>query len=253
MAERIGSELAAGARAMVPWLAGVTPFGLVIGVAAAQADIPAGAGWLTAPTIYGGSAQLAAIQLLDSGATAVAVILTVMVINLRLVLYSASIGRYWRGTPLWWRLLAAYLLVDPSFAVGTERYAGRAARVAPAPPEDRRRGHAYYLGGAVLLWVVWLAALAVGVTAGARVPPALHLELLAPLYLIGEMVPRLREVAQRRAILTSAVLALVCLALPLHLGIVVAIGGGLAAGGATLRRRSRESTSDRKAVAEVNS
>jgi branched chain amino acid efflux pump len=33
-----------GARAMVPWLAGLIPFGLVIGVSAAQADIPALAG-----------------------------------------------------------------------------------------------------------------------------------------------------------------------------------------------------------------
>ena len=40
-------DVAAGARAMVPWLAGLIPFGLVIGVSAARADIPALAGWLT--------------------------------------------------------------------------------------------------------------------------------------------------------------------------------------------------------------
>ena len=45
------SEIAAGARAMVPWLAGIVPFGLVIGVSAAQADVPTLAGWLTAPLI----------------------------------------------------------------------------------------------------------------------------------------------------------------------------------------------------------
>jgi hypothetical protein len=39
----------AGARAMVPWLAGIVAFGLVIGVSAAQADVPALAGWLTGP------------------------------------------------------------------------------------------------------------------------------------------------------------------------------------------------------------
>ena len=50
-------DIAAGARAMAPWLAGVVPFGLVIGVSAAQADIPTLAGWLTGPLIYAGSAQ----------------------------------------------------------------------------------------------------------------------------------------------------------------------------------------------------
>jgi predicted branched-subunit amino acid permease len=237
-------------RAMAPWLAGVAPFGLVIGVAAAKASIPTAAGWLTAPVIYGASAQIAAIQLLDAGATAVAVIVTVVVINLRLMLYSAAISRYWRGSPLWWRLLAAYLLVDPSFVVGTDRY---------ATERDRHRGHAHYLGGALLLWVGWLVAVAIGATAGARIPEALHLELLVPLYLLGEIVPRCLpgpasqastpggEVAPRRAVLTSAVLALVCLNLPLHLGIVVAIVAGLVVGGATLRRRM-QSASTRETV-----
>jgi predicted branched-subunit amino acid permease len=242
MVNNTGRDLAAGARAMVPWLAGVAPFGLVIGVAAAKASIPTAAGWLTAPVIYAASAQIAAIQLLDAGATAAAVIVTVVVINLRLILYSAAIARYWRGTPLWWRLLAAYLLIDPSFVVGTERY---------ATEPDRRRGHAHYLGGALLLWVGWLVAVAVGVTAGARIPEALHLEMLVPLYLLGELVPKLREIAPRLAILTSAALALVCLSLPLHLGVVVAIVAGLAVGGITLRRRARK-TSTRE-TAEVSS
>jgi hypothetical protein len=40
-------DAAAGARAMTPWLVVVAPFGLVIGVSAARADIPTLAGVLT--------------------------------------------------------------------------------------------------------------------------------------------------------------------------------------------------------------
>jgi hypothetical protein len=75
--------------------------------------------------------------------------------------------------------------------------------------------------------------------------------MLVPLYLLGELVPKLREIAPRLAILTSAALALVCLSLPLHLGVVVAIVAGLAVGGITLRRRARK-TSTRE-TAEVSS
>ena len=107
---------------MAPWLIGVAPFGLVIGVSAAEADIPTLAGWLTGPTIYAGSAQVATIQMLDAGAAAYAVIITALVINIRLILYSAAMATYWRGTPLWWRLVGGYLLIDPSFVVGVERY-----------------------------------------------------------------------------------------------------------------------------------
>ncbi|GAA0980426.1 AzlC family ABC transporter permease [Acrocarpospora macrocephala] len=217
-------EFGAGMRAMTPWLVGVAPFGLVIGVSAAQADIPALAGWLTGPLIYAGSAQVATIEMLDAGVAPLTVIVTVLVINVRLILYSAAMAAYWRGTPLWWRLLAGYLLIDPSFVVGIDRYAH-------AP--DRRRAHAHYLGGAVVLWVTWLTAIAVGVTAGARVPAWLHLEFLIPLYLIGQIVPKSRQAVVRRAVLVAGAVALLCLGAPMHLGVVAAIVAGVAAGSLT--------------------
>ena len=124
-------DLAAGARAMAPWLFGIVPFGLVIGLSAARADIPTLAGWLTGPLILAGSAQIAMIEMLDAGATPGVVVVAALVINLRLIFYSATMARYWRGTPWWWRLVAAYLIIDPSFAVRMDGY-GR--------PVDRRRG-----------------------------------------------------------------------------------------------------------------
>jgi predicted branched-subunit amino acid permease len=220
------TDFRAGARAMLPGLVGVAPFGLVIGVAAAQAEHLTLAGWLTAPAIYGASAQIATIGMLDAGAAGAAVIATVLVINLRLLLYSAAIARYWRGTPLWWRLFAAYLLIDPSFVVGTAGYARHA---------DRRRGHAHYLGGALLLWVGWLVAVAIGAVLGTGVPGWLHLELLVPLYLIGEVVPALREPGTRWAVGAAAVAAVPGLFLPLHLGIVVATVAGLGTAAAVVR------------------
>src|ERR1700751_3189006 len=136
-------DIAAGARAMAPWLAGIVPFGLVVGVSAAQADVPALAGWLTGPLIYAGSAQVATIGMLDAGAAPVVVVASALIINIRLIFYSATMARYWRGPPWGWRIVAAYLLVDPSVAVGLNGY----RRL------SRGRAHAHYFGGAVLLWV----------------------------------------------------------------------------------------------------
>ena len=132
-------DIAAGARAMAPWLAGVVPFGLVIGVSAAQADVPTLAGWLTGPLIYAGSAQLAAIRMLDAGAAPIVVVAAVLIINIRLIFYSAAMARYWRGTPRWWRCVAAYLLIDPSFAVGLDGYErlGRGAGRMPTTSAGR--------------------------------------------------------------------------------------------------------------------
>jgi predicted branched-subunit amino acid permease len=216
---RVG-DFAAGARAMVPWLAGVTPFGLVIGVSAAQADIPTLAGWLTGPAIYAGSSQVAAIEMLDAGTAPIVVVITALVINLRLILYSGAIAAHWRGTPRWWRAVAAYLLVDPSFAVGIDRY---------QRPGDSTDAHRYYLGGAITLWIAWLLAIGAGATLGAQLPAALHLEFVIPLYLVGEIVPKLADRATRRAALTAAVVAVVAISAPLHLGVVFAIVAGLGA------------------------
>lgn len=214
------SDIAAGARTMVPWLAGIVPFGLVIGVSAVQADVPTLAGWLTGPLIYAGSSQVATIGMIGAGAAPVVVVASALIINIRLIFYSATMARYWRGTPLWWRMVAAYLIVDPSVAVGLDGY----QRL------GRGRGHAHYLGGAVLLWVSWLAAIAAGAMVGAGLPTWLHLEFVIPLYLVGQAIAKLARPAQRRAIFAAAAVALLALTAPLQLGIALAITAGVAAG-----------------------
>jgi predicted branched-subunit amino acid permease len=214
------SDIAAGARTMVPWLAGIVPFGLVIGVSAVQADVPTLAGWLTGPLIYAGSSQVATIGMIGAGAAPVVVVASALIINIRLIFYSATMARYWRGTPLWWRMVAAYLIVDPSVAVGLDGY----QRL------GRGRGHAHYLGGAVLLWVSWLAAIAAGAMVGAGLPAWLHLEFVIPLYLVGQAIAKLARPAQRRAIFAAAAVALLALTAPLQLGIALAITAGVAAG-----------------------
>jgi predicted branched-subunit amino acid permease len=216
-----GTDLLGGARAMVPWLLGVVPFGLVIGVSAARADIPLVAGWLSGPLIYSGSAQVAAIELLDAGAAPVVVVIAVLAINLRLVMYSASMAPRWAGAPRWWQALAAYLLVDPSFAVGAGGYDTIA---------DRRRAHLHYLGGGITLWVAWLLAITIGATAGTGLPAWLRLEMVIPLFLIGEVVNKMRDRPTAAAAGAAALVAVVAAPIPMHLAPVVAIGVGVAAG-----------------------
>jgi predicted branched-subunit amino acid permease len=206
---------------MLPWLAGIAPLGFVIGVLAGGGRVPTLAGWLTGPVIYAGSAQVTTIQMLGSGAAPVAVIATVLLINVRLLLYSVAIAPQWRGTPAWWRLIAGYLLVDPSFVVGMNRY---------GEPGDRRRAHAHYLGASMLLWVTWLVTIAVGAVAGAGLPAWLHLEFLVPLYLVGQVVPRLRQSAPRRAAVIACAAAAMAASAPMQLGIPIGILAGLAAG-----------------------
>jgi len=101
---------------------------------------------------------------------------------------------------------------------------------------DRRAAHRYYLGGAVTRWVAWLLALGAGAVFGARLPAALRLEFVVPLYLVGEVVRRLADRATRLAALSAAVAAVVTISAPLHLNVVLGIVAGLVAGAAVAAR-----------------
>jgi predicted branched-subunit amino acid permease len=218
-----------GGRAMLPWLAGVVPFGLTIGVTIAASSLDPVTGWLTAPLIYAGSAQLLAIELLDEGAAPLVVIGTVLAVNARLVAYSGAMAPRWHGTRRAFRGLAAYLLIDPSYAVGDDGY-----RRHP----DRQHGHAHYLGCAIVLWMAWMVAVAAGIVAGGAVPDASLLGLVVPMYLIAEVV---RTVATRPALVAAAAGALTGIvgsSLPFHAGAAVAIAAGVAAAVAVERRAS---------------
>ncbi len=215
-----GQELLGGARAMLPWLVGVIPFGLVIGVTIAESSVSPLAGVATGSTIYAGSAQLATVQLLDRGAAPLAIILTALIINARLLAYSGSMAIHWRGTGRPFRALASYLLVDPSFAVGMDGYANS---------ERGRSGHLHYLGGAGLLWIAWQSAILVGLTTGSGVPSWLHVEFAIPLFLVAQVVHHADNRGARAAAVVASAVAVAGVSLPLHSGLIVAIVVGIAA------------------------
>lgn len=220
---------AGGARAMLPWLVGVVPYGVVIGVTISAGTVDTATGVATGPAIYSGSAQLAALDMLERSATPAVAVATVLALNARLAFYSGGMAPHWRGTSRRFRLLAAALLVDPSYAVGRAGYAEHGAH----------RGHRHYLGAALTLFVAWHAAIVTGLLVGSGVPEGLHLEHAVPLFLVAEVA---RSARTRPAVLAAAVGGLVAVSgsgLPLHAGPLAGIGAGIAAGRVASRRSGR--------------
>ncbi len=204
---------------MLPLLLGVAPLGLIVGVQAAAADLPAGVGAATGVTIYGASAQLAAIDLLGRGVSPMIVVATVAVINVRLALYSAAMAPHWARIGTAQRVASAYLLVDPSYAVGLDGYR-RSTSVA--------EGHVRYLAAGLTLWVGWQALITVGMTIGARVPAGLHLELAVPLCLLALVAQRVDSRRGATAVAVAGGVAVAAHGLPLATGLVAGILAGAA-------------------------
>ncbi|HVG48797.1 MAG TPA: AzlC family ABC transporter permease, partial [Rubellimicrobium sp.] len=117
------SPLAQGVRDGLPFLAALAPFGLLFGVASAEAGLGLGAAMGFSGGVIAGASQFTALSLIHEGAPALIVVVTALAVNLRMAMYSAALAPYLGGAPLWQRALAAYALFDSSYACASQAYA----------------------------------------------------------------------------------------------------------------------------------
>ncbi|MDK1019525.1 MAG: AzlC family ABC transporter permease [Actinomycetota bacterium] len=210
-----------GVRAISPILLGITPFGLIFGVAAANADLPLLAAWASSFIILAGASQIAIIDVLDGGGAPVVAILTAIVINARMLMYSADMGRYTAAEPLGTRLFAAYLLTDQAYLVSTQRF---------PEPESARGFVPFYLGAGVTLWTTWQLSTTTGILLGAAIPTSWSLEFAIPLTFMALLVLAIKDRSGLLAAVVGGTVAVLATALPYHLGLLVGAACGIAAG-----------------------
>jgi 4-azaleucine resistance transporter AzlC len=221
------TEFALGVRDVAPILLGVIPFGMIYGVLALAAGLPAGIAQAMSAVVFAGSAQFLAVKLIGSGAPAVVVILTAFVVNLRHALYSASVApRLTRLSPLWKGLLA-YLLTDEAYAVSITHYN---APIEPGLLKESPHQHWYFLGAGLALWGSWQLSTAVGIFLGAQVPASWSLDFTLALTFIALVVPNILDRPSAVAALAAGVTAMLGYTFPYKLGLVAAALVGIAAG-----------------------
>ena len=208
-----------GVRDTLPLLLGVIPFGLVAGIAAVNAglDLQHAVGFSV--VVFAGASQLAAIELLGKNSPLAVVVVTAVVINLRMMMYSASIAPHLRDQPARWKAIMAYVLTDQAYALSIARYRGSDV--------DRRW---YYVAVAFTLWVVWQVTTIVGVLLGSGVPDAWGLEFAVPLVFLALLVPAMEDRPTTIAGLAGGAIAVLAGGLPLNLGLLVGATAGIVAG-----------------------
>lgn len=219
----------AGLAATAPVLVGIAPFGLVAGAAAVGAGLSVLQAVALSVVVFAGASQLAMVDLLGQDATLAVVVGTALVVNSRLVMYSASLAPHFVREDSRWRGLMAYILTDQAYALSVTRYAAGLEGV------TRRRW--YFLGTAAPLWVVWQVCTVLGAVAGARVPAWLPLRFAVPLTFLALLVP---AAAQNRAsavaALTGGAIATAGASLPFNLGLLAGALAGVAVGTAVAVR-----------------
>jgi 4-azaleucine resistance transporter AzlC len=219
------SEFVAGVKAELPILLGVSPFGLIYGVLALSAGLPASLAFAMSSVVFAGSAQFVAAPLLGAGAPAVVVLATTFVINLRHLLYGASVAPYLAHLSHRWKCLLAYLLTDEVYAVAITRF-GQEGGSGPGAPHR----HWYFLGAGVAQWSAWQAATAVGLLVGAQIPAGWGLDFTVALTFIALVVPAVTDRPSVAAALAAGIVAVLAAGWPYKLGLIAAAITGILVG-----------------------
>ncbi len=219
------SEFVAGFKAELPILLGVIPFGMIYGVLALGAGLSAGAAQAMSSIVFAGSAQFIGAQLFRLGTPGVIVVLTTFVVNLRHMLYSASVAPHLRHLEPKWKWLLAYLLTDEAYAVVITHY-----NRTPDLPASASNGHWYFLGAGLALWSAWQASTAAGIALGAQIPASWALDFTLALTFIALVVPTLKDRSSAAAALSAGTVAVLAAGWPYKLGLMVAAMSGIVVG-----------------------
>ena len=222
-ADNVASRAAfkAGVIECLQLLPSYVPFGLVCGVAAVQAGLGEWGAVALATFAFAGSSQAVLTQFLSSGAPLTIAILSGLVVNLRMAVYSAAIAPRIAGATPKERVLWAAFLVDQTFISNEARH---------QRGEHMAHPLAFYLGCALTLWPWWVLMNAIGAFAGAKLPASWQLEFTIPLSFVALVVPLLKSRSQILAAIAGGAAGVLLYAMPLKLGLIVACALGTCVG-----------------------
>lgn len=211
----------AGVRAELPLLLGVIPFGMIYGVLALEAGLAPLTTQAMSSLLFAGSAQIITVELVRTATPGFIIILTIFLLNLRHMLYSASIAPYLQNVPLRWKLLLAYLLTDEAYAVTITHF----TRL-----KNMSYRHMVLFGAGITLWLAWQLSTAAGILMGAVIPTGWSLDFTIALTFIALVMPSIRDRPGLVAALTAGITAVLAHGMPYKLGLVLAALAGIAAG-----------------------
>jgi 4-azaleucine resistance transporter AzlC len=211
----------AGVRALLPAAPGVIPFGLVTGVTAIEQGLSPLTSIGMTVLFFAGAAQMAALQLLRADAFPLVIIVTALVINLRFLMYSASMAPHFARLPKRWKWPLSYVLSDQAYVLSILKFTdGKSALY----------GHYFYAGAGISMWLTWQLAVMAGVFMGAEIPASWSLDFAIPLVFLALLVPSVRNSACLGAACVGGVVAVLAVDMAYNLGLLLASVCGIGTG-----------------------
>lgn len=216
------SEFRAGVRDTFPLLVGAFPFGIIFGAVAVTSGLTPAAAAAMSAFVFAGSAQFIAAGLVAGGAGLAVIVLTTFVVNLRHMLYSATLAPHLARLPRRWLLPLGFWLTDESFVVAARHY----------EEHDTQEKHWYLLGSEIAMYLTWQLVTWLGIVAGSAIPDPANwgLDFALVVTFIGMLIPMIKNRPTLAAVLVAGAAAMLANGLPNQFGLLLAALLGIAAG-----------------------
>ena len=187
-------SMAAGARDVAPIALAAAVIGMSFGILARDAGMGVVAPIVMSLTTFAGSAQMAAVTVMDDGGAVAAAVAAAILLNLRYVAIGISVAPSLHGRRVR-RLAESQLATDESWAISQDR--GRV---------DRQR----LIGAGLVLLVAWTTGTVAGVFGGSVVgdPATYGFDAMFPALFLALLVGQLGDGRARAAALAGALIAL---------------------------------------------
>lgn len=198
-----------------PFILVVAPFALLFGAVATEAGLNLTQTMSMTVLVIAGASQFAAIQMLVEQAPTFVVLLTGLAINMRMALYSASMAPHIGQAPQYKRLLAAYFLVDQSYAASIRKFEDE-------PHLTTSQKLRYFFGTMVTICPLWYGFTYLGAIGGESIPPQYALDFAVPITFISLVAPSLRSIPHLSAAFISVTISLLLAWMPYNLWLLIA-------------------------------
>lgn len=217
------SEFFAGVRDTTPLVVGAIPFGLIFGTLSGGAGLSFAATLGMSLFVFAGSAQFIGMGLWAAGTLWPMVVMTTFVVNLRHLLYGATLVPYIKKLPGLWQVILSFGLTDETFVVAVKRYQDN---------EASSYKHFYHLGSMLFMYINWNICTVTGLTLGRAFPEITKwgLDFAMPATFIGMVIPYLVTRPMWGAVCTAGIVSCLSYGLPHKLGLMVAAVSGVLAG-----------------------
>ncbi len=210
-----------GVKTISPLIPGVFPFAVITGASAIELGLSNLAALGLSILVFAGASQLVFLEMLALASPMMVLVATVLIVNLRFSMYSATIAPYFKHLSGRWKAFLAYLLTDQAFLMSMQRF----------QRDGQPAGNKwFYLGAGSTLWIVWQLGLLTGIHLGRALPESWSLDFAVPLSFLALLVPALVSRGTVLAALTSGVVVLFSRHLPYNLGLIAAVIAGLTVG-----------------------